>query len=358
MITRNNWKLTKAYLEYRKSIDQLSDGSLGVEETYIRHILEWADNTSFQKIYGKRPTLPEYLLQTRWDGKSGRVSQVHIKKTLWAARRFFTWLYENYPDYRSIKLSWINSLKPKRVGTAPKKVEVVTLDEIMGIAAAPADNLVEKRIKAAACFWYLSSIRIGAFVSLPIKAVDIENKKILQFPDLGVRTKNKKHATTTLYNIPALLAVVSEWDQYIRSILPEDGFWFAPFSPDTFEINPDCKVIGEHRENLARKNLKAWLDRVGLPYRSPHKFRHGSIQFAESNAKTVADLKAVSMNSMHSSMKITDEVYSQFSEEEVHNRIQALNQVQEAPGGNQVNEFKLFQEYKEFLAWRESKNRL
>jgi integrase len=335
MIWRNNYKLTKAYLEYRSSVDQLSANSLEVERTYIRHVLEWADSTTFQKIYGKRPTLPDYLLRNRWDGKSGQISQVHMKKTLGAARRFFTWLYENYPDYRAIKPSWINSLKPKRLGSVPIKKEVVTLDEIKAIAAAPVENLAERRIKAAACFWYLSGIRIGAFVSLPIRAVNIERREVYQFPSLGVRTKNRKHGTTFLLDVPELLAVVFEWDQYVRSILPDDGFWFAPFSPDTREIDPACKAIGAHRQSIAGRNLTAWLDRVGLPHHSPHEFRHGHIQYGAAHAKTIADFKAVSMNVMHSSMKITDEVYSKLGVDEIRNRINGLNQAQESQGQNQ-----------------------
>jgi site-specific recombinase XerC len=321
MINRSNWKLTKAYLEYRERVDQLSGGSLRVEATYIRHLLEWADSTTFQKVYSKRPTLPEYLLQTRWDGKSGRLSQAHIKKTLATARRFFTWLSENHTHYRAIKPTWINRLKPKRVGSVPKVKEAVTLDEIRAIAVAPTDSLIERRIKAAACFWYLSGIRVGAFVSLPIKAVNIERREVFQFPDLGVRTKNRKHGTTFLLDIPELLTVVQEWDQYVRSILPEDGFWFAPFSPDTFEIDPTCKTIGKHREDLVRKNLRTWLERVGLPYHSPHKFRHGHIQFGLAHSTSHADYKAVSLNVMHSSIQITDQFYSNMPESEIQSRI-------------------------------------
>ncbi len=355
MISRNNWNLTKVYLEYRSSVDQLSGGSLGVEETYIRHILEWADSTSFQKVYGIRPTLPDYLSQNRWDGNSRRLSQVHVKKILAAARRFFNWLIENFPDYRMIKPSWINSLKPKRSETAQRKRETVTLDEIRVIAAAPADTLVERRIKAAACFWYLSGIRIGAFVSLPIRAVDLEKRVIYQFPDWGVRTKNRKRGITTLLGIPELMEVVRDWDHYIRSLLPEDGFWFAPFSPNTFEIDIDCKRIGEHREDLARKNLRVWLDRIGLPYRSPHKFRHGHIQYGAAHSKTIADYKAVSMNVMHSSMNITDEVYSQFGEDEVHKRIDGFSQVQSSLGQNQGDVIALL---KQVLAQLECKTKL
>ena len=118
MIERPNWKMTQEYLEYRRRVDQLSDDSVEVERTYIRHLLEWADNTLFQKIYGKRPTFPEYMLLNRWDIKKGQLSPVHIKKTLAAARRFFTWLIENHSDYRMIKPSWINTLKPKRLAVS------------------------------------------------------------------------------------------------------------------------------------------------------------------------------------------------------------------------------------------------
>ena len=70
----------------------------------------------------------------------------------------------------------------------------------------------------ALVFWFLSGIRIGAFVSLPLAAIDIDNLKIKQWPKLGVRTKFKKHATTFLLNIPELPGVVLGWDQEVRSI--------------------------------------------------------------------------------------------------------------------------------------------
>ena len=47
---------------------------------------------------------------------------------------------------------------------------------------------------------------------------------------MGVRTKNKKHATTFLLPIPELLEVVKDWDREVRKVNPE-GLWFAPFSP-------------------------------------------------------------------------------------------------------------------------------
>jgi integrase len=168
-------------------------------------------------------------------------------------------------------------------------------------------------------------MRIGAFVSLPVQAVDISNLTVSQFPSLGVRTKNCKYATTILLDIPELLKIVQAWDNEVRSILPPSGFWFAPLSPETGQVDIGIKEIGEHRISLARRNFKQWLEQAGLSYRSPHKFRHGHIHYLLDRAKSVPDLKAASMNAMHSSMEITDQFYSVLRDEELKNRISALS---------------------------------
>jgi len=154
--------------------------------------------------------------------------------------------------------------------------------------------------------------------------VDIPNRKVNQYPNLGVRTKNRKRGITFLLPIPELLKVVQEWDDEVRANLPSTGFWFAPLSPETGQIDLSVKSIGEHRAILARKNIKAFLDEANLPYHSPHKFRHGHIQYGLANSKSIADYKAVSMNVLHSSMEITDQFYSNLNDGEVQNRIGSL----------------------------------
>jgi len=47
MINRTNWKQIIAYLRYRKEVDQISNNSLRLEETWLRHLLEWADDVPF-----------------------------------------------------------------------------------------------------------------------------------------------------------------------------------------------------------------------------------------------------------------------------------------------------------------------
>lgn len=350
MVNKKNWQLTKVFLEYRQSVDQICNGSFRLEQTQIRFLLEWAGDSSFQRAASIRPTLPEYMLSARLDGSQGALSPGYVKKVLATARRFFTWLLDNQPGYKSIKAAWINTLKVKRLSNIPKTKDAVTLDEIFAIAKAPVTSTVERRIRAAAVMLYLSGMRIGALVSLPLKAVDLDKRIIYQFPSLGVKTKNSKYGTTTLLDIPELLEVVQAWDDEVHQVLPPEGFWFAPLSPESGEIDPTCLEIGNYRVCLARKNLKAWLDEVGLAYHSPHKFRHGHVHYGMARAKTIEDYKAISLNVMHSSMEITDQFYSVLNDDQVHNRISSIGKNNKPVGEIQDQ---LFTEFQAFITWRE-----
>jgi hypothetical protein len=63
---------------------------------------------------------------------------------------------------------------------------------------------------------------------------------------------------------------------------------------------------------------------VGLEYQSPHKFRHRNAVYGLQHARTMADYKAVSMNLMHSNIKVTDQIYAPMLPEEVGCRIAGL----------------------------------
>ncbi len=350
MINRKNWKLSKKYLKYRESVDQLSRGSLRIEATYIRYLLEWAGEHPFRDARIILPALPEFLLKTRLDGRNELLSGDYIKKVLSTARRFFRWLSDNQKEYRSLNRNWLNTLKRKRIHEPPKKVKVVTLEQVIELSKAEVENTIERRIRAAAVFWFLSGIRIGAFVSLPLDAVDIENREITQFPSLGVRTKYRKYALTYLLPINELIQVIREWDDKVRKMLPGSGYWFAPLSPWTGEIDPLSTSIGEHRQNIARKNLRDWLFKIGLPHYSPHKFRHAHIHYGIKNSANVADFKAVSINVMHENMKTTDEIYSRLIDSDVRERIESLGEKRVPKRGRKIDDLELF---KEFLEWRE-----
>jgi site-specific recombinase XerC len=78
--------------------------------------------------------------------------------------------------------------------------------------------------------------------------------------------------------------------------------------------------------SLATRDLKDWLQRVLLPYHSPHKFRHGFAVLALKNSKDIQALKAVSQTLMHSNLSITDGVYGILSQIDVGEQIAEIGE--------------------------------
>ena len=318
----------QSFLKYRREVDFLSKGSLRFEESLLIHLLEWAQSARFSTASRIRPTFPEYVLNARRDDRSrDSLSSAYVHKATATAKRYFAWAIRNKDGYKSIPVGWLETLKPAPIAGKPKDHQAVSLEYVRQLANSPVSTLREQRIRAAAVFWYLSGIRVGAFVSLPIKAVDLEALEVKQWPSLGVKTKFRKHATTFLLNIPDLLAVVKSWDRLVGSTLSPEDLWFPAIDPETSLLKQATnKSIGAERHTRARKDLNEWTNKLGLPYFSPHKFRHGHAVYALENALTVADLKAISLNLMHSDLKITDGIYAILSKENVKHRITTLGQ--------------------------------
>jgi len=315
MINRDNWKVINLYLQYRREVDLISASSARLEKTWLRHLLEWAGSASFSQMQKIRPSFPQHLL-------SLSLSPVYTTHITRASYRFFQWLVKHQQGYSSITASWLDTLKVRGMVIEHREHEAVTIDEIRAISCAPVQTLRDRRIRASAVFWWLSGIRVGAFVSLPVSAVDLASLTVRQWPKLGVKTKFKKHATTFLLDIPDLIEVVKDWDKEVRAA--QSFFWFASVSPETGLINSTISSVGVHRNIRAAKDLRAWLDRVGLPYHSPHKFRHGHAVYALKQAKDIPALKAISQNLMHSNLSITDGVYGILSDMDVRQQISKL----------------------------------
>ena len=189
----------------------------------------------------------------------------------------------------------------------------------------PKEGLTGLRDRAAAAMLFVSGMRASAFSSLPISAVDLPSRTVRQFPSLGVRTKNSKAAVTYLLKIPELLAVVEEWDAVVRSKLPPTAMWYAPLISRWGVPRLSADLPGANRNIMLAKRLGKLQAAIGLPVKSPHKFRHGHAVYGLQHARTMADYKAVSMNLMHNDIRITDAIYAVLSKDEVQSRIAALS---------------------------------
>ncbi len=107
------------------------------------------------------------------------------------------------------------------------------------------------------------------------------------------------------------------------------------------EIIPGAIKAGEYRASIATRDLKQWLTKVGLPYHSPHEFRHGNAVYALKLAKDIAALKAVSQNLMHSNISITDGVYGILSDTDIKGQIAALGKRITIQEINDIEELKI-----------------
>ena len=328
MINRKNYHYVKEYLKYREEVEQISQASLGRYWSYLRHLLLWADETLFSFTYKKRPTFTSYVSALLHPHTNDPIAWTTKKKIMESTRRFFTWLKASYPlKFKSITNHWIETLRPPRNVQYSHEHDYVSLDEVSQLVNnSSADrNLAMKRDQAAAAMLFLSGIRATAFTTLPIKSVDVVDRSIKQWPELGVKTKNRKRATTYLLPIPDLLIVVEEWDTLVRNELDPDSRWYAPIENEWGEQFLSMKAPGNNRAVALAKRIRILFNNAGLRYKSPHKFRHGHAVYGLQHADKMADYKAVSMNLMHSDIKTTDSIYAPLISDEVGKRIAGLS---------------------------------
>jgi integrase len=140
-----------------------------------------------------------------------------------------------------------------------------------------------------------------------------------------VRTKNGKAQVTYLLDVPPLLDVVREWHELVAERLPHTAMWYTPVTGHWGEQELSADLPGENRNGALAKRLRLLVKRAGLPYLSPHKYRHGHAVYALQGAKTMADYKAVSQNLMHADIRVTDGIYAPLLGSEVQRRIAQLD---------------------------------
>lgn len=329
MINRANYNEVQEYMLFKMEIKKNGDGSGVVQRGRMWHLLEWADEKSMVQANRIKPGYSDYLegLLTDQGKPLAGSTLAGICKT---AREFFRWAKRSHAGrYRMISDDWIESLRPGRERSESAELktrEIYTLGDVLKLVHYPAGSMAEKRIRAAAAMLFLSAMRAGAFVTLPMECVDLAHMRIWQLPAKGVKTKNRKAAKTTLLEIPELIRVVQEWDDFIRPKLAESAYWFTRLNPDG-ELTTGM-TEGEadplNTRSSLRHGLEQLCERAEVEYHSPHKLRHGHAVWALKQAKTMAELKSISQNLMHSSIGITDGIYGRLVEDDVHEAILGL----------------------------------
>ena len=343
LINRENYALIKAFLGDMAEIKPVSESTVERYGFYLRHLLLWAMDVPFAKAYTIRPTLPVYV--SNQEGNKGKKLAAETqKKIIGLSRRFFEWAKSRHTGaFKKLPVSWIERLHPVRRKEASFSQEhvFVSVEEAVQLATLPREegNLAMWRDCAMAARLFLSGERASAAVTSPICAIDFDDLSIRQWPELGVRTKNSKKATTYLLPLPELLEVARFWDAYVRErLLPMDT-WYAPIESRWGEQSLSLAEAGKNRNQALNRRLKLLFDKTNLPYKSAHKFRHGHAVFGLLHADSPADYKAVSMNLMHSDIKVTDSIYAILPDQDVKARIARLASNTKAQSEDELHQF-------------------
>lgn len=310
MINRENWKKTEAFLKEREKMGRDRE-TVHQTRRFMRHLLEWAGEVPFEKARSIDPSFQTYLLTARNDGKTKQLSAASMKKACEYARVFLRWAKGEFPLlYRNLSLSWIDTIRPgtaKGLQSEYHEHEFWSLEDVRKIAALRTENVKEERDQAAVCFLFLSAMRAAAFVSLPVKAVDLQRYLVRQFPEMGVHTKNAKAAKTQVIRLPDLLAVVQAWDRKVRELGCD--LWYPRIDAWHRFVSKEVNLHWDSRTKMLNRGIQALCERAGIGYLSAHKLRHGHTVYMMRRVKDMKGLKVLSQNLMHSSVAITDGIY-------------------------------------------------
>ncbi len=328
LIERRNYELVTEYLNSLVEDAQIAQVTVARYSFYLRHLLFWASEIPFTKASTIRPTLMAYLDRPLSPESKVLASETR-KKIVELARKFFEWAKMNHPtEFKPLPPAWIQKLKLLRKHSSHTETEplFVALDEAISLATTPSmdGDLAHWRDRAMAARLILTGERANAAVTSPILAIDFDRLTLKQWPELGVKTKNSKRATTFLLPITELIEVARSWDEYVRKRLPLTTPWYAPIDNQWGEQKLSEADPGKNRSVGINKRLRILFEKAGLPYKSAHKFRHGHAAYGLLHCQTMADYKAVSLNLMHESLEITDRIYVHLRLDDMRNRISKL----------------------------------
>jgi integrase len=319
MINRRNYRDVQEHLEYRRTVHQDEESTLTTRYSALKHLLLWADERLLGEGPEIRPPYPKYVADRGLAYTTQRGVVGH-------ARTFYQWAVMACPHRYRISPLWLDALqaiKPARTERRPR--ELYTLEDVRALLDAGGDSLRDERTRAAVAMLFLSGMRDGAFVTLPIRAVDVGSREIRQWTAYGVLTKFGKTDTTYLLDIPDLLDVVRAWDARVRGALPPDAMWYANLSRAPGRKHVVATLTQSRgRARSLRMGLRDLCEDAGVGYLPPHKLRHGHIVHGLQNARSPADWKAVSQNVMHESMATTDAIYGDLLGDDVRERIGRL----------------------------------
>lgn len=292
-----------------KSVDSSRKALMKFEE-----FSHFADFTAFNPDVAI--AFKEYLLMQTSKQRGEPFSQHTLNSILKNVRDFFEWLAfeSNYKKY--IKQTDIAYLKPslKEMSMVRKQgfVNFASLDEIYKVIFnMPFETDIQKRDRAIISFTLLTGVRDGTLKGFKLKHVNLEKELLHQDPK-EVETKFSKEIYTFFF--PVDFRIKQIFIDYYNFLTKEKGFTSNdPLFPKLESVVSNeglplpPVMTKEHYRSITsiRQVFKEDFIKAGVPYHSPHTFRHTLVVYGEEICKSPEEFKAWSQNLGHEHVSTT-----------------------------------------------------
>jgi integrase/recombinase XerD len=323
MTPRNtkNERLKRQYSDFLKHADGKAEQTIRQVEKAIQRYEAFTAQADFVTFNQQRAKGFKEELAGQ------NLAKATILSTVTSLKRFFGWLAVQ-PGYKSkINLSDIEFLslsdKDIRAAKAPADRAIPTLEQVLRVVQTmPAATATEKRNRALVAFIALTGTRDGAAVTLRLKHFDPARNLIIQNPK-EVKTKFSKRISAFLLPVDdSLKTIFLDWVQYLKTdlLFGNDDPLF-PKTKMALDENDCFKADGLSRQFWAnatpvRDIFKAAFQAAGLPYYSPHTFRHMIVSEMYRRQLSIAEFKAWSQSLGHESALTTLTSYGTLSLQE------------------------------------------
>lgn len=320
-----NERIKHRYLIYLREAKRLSEASVDSAAASIAAFEVSTGYTDFKRFKIDQARRFKTRLSEAVNEKTGKpLSKATVHSRLMAVKAFFIWLADK-PGYRSrISFSDAEYFNPaaqdSRIASAMREQAAPTIEQIRKVLEAmPAATEIELRDRALVAFTLLTGVRDGALISLRLRHVELDRRRVVQDPR-EVKTKLSKLITTTFFPVgDDIEALVGNWVAWLK-----DAKGFGPDDP----LFPKTRV-GLNGEGVfcaldltreqwtsaqpVRKIFREAFERAGLPYFNPHSFRHTLGKLGETVCTTPEEFKAWSQNIGHDQVMTTFTNYGSVS---------------------------------------------
>jgi len=338
-IKDKNERIKRKYISWLEGAEGFSEKSITAVEKALWRFEEFTKDDDYANFNDKQAEVFKKYLTTHKNKRSKKLlslrSQYHMLRHI---HNFFTWLsgqvgYKSRISTFDVKYLQLNKAE-RRIATSASLPEYPTLEQIKQLCSFEVTNEIDRRDRALIAFTALTGMRDQAIITLPIGCFNPDTMVISQLPSKGVQTKFSKNIYTTLFKIDEKLTnYFLEWIKYLKEtkhfgnkdpIFPSTDIGFA--SPDHHVFMP----LGISREfwkntNPMRKIFKARSEQMGVPYFTPHKFRHFIINEAQKHISSIEQLKALSQNLGHENIATTFHGYGSMNTGRINEIVSSID---------------------------------